>query len=63
MSNFYQKSKSEVRDNNIAENQKEETNAKELDLNELDQVTGGISLRDVDKVDTTDVSDDTKSKA
>ncbi len=34
-----------------------------LDLEALDKVTGGVSLRDVKKVETTDVSDDTKSKA
>lgn len=34
----------------------------ELSLDELDQVSGGFSLRDFDTVGTTDIDDDTKSK-
>ena len=60
MLKFHQKSKTQI--NNIAKNQGEEKNTKELGLNELDQVAGGVSLRDIVKIDTTDVSDDTKSK-
>lgn len=62
MSKFHEKKQSKAKANNMGANQKEETNAKELDLTELDQVAGGVSLRDVDKIETTDISDDTKSK-
>ncbi|NMB98157.1 MAG: hypothetical protein GYA02_16390 [Clostridiaceae bacterium] len=62
MSKFYEKSKNKVQINNKANNQKEEVNERELEISELDEVAGGISLRDVDKVDTTDISDSTKSK-
>ena len=34
----------------------------ELDLDELDQVAGGASLRNVQKVQTTDISENTRSK-
>ena len=34
----------------------------ELDLDELDQVAGGASLRNVKKIQTTDISDNTRSK-
>ena len=56
MSIFNQKGKREVK--NI-QNKKEE---KELDLDALDKVTGGVFLRDIDKIKTTDVNDNTKSK-
>lgn len=41
---------------------KKEVETKEIDLDTLEQVSGGISLRDVKKITTTDISDNTKSK-
>jgi len=41
---------------------KKEVETKEVDLDTLEQVSGGISLRDVKKVTTTDINDNTKSK-
>jgi len=53
MSDLKQKGKNKVQ---------AEAEAKELDIDALEQVSGGVSLRDADKVETTDVSDDTRSK-
>ena len=62
MFKFRQKDQSKEKAGKADTYKKEEANAKELDLTELDQVAGGVSLRDVDKIETTDISDDTKSK-
>jgi len=63
MSEIIRKGKSKIQANKVQTNQKVEAEEKELDFDALDQVAGGISLSDVPKIETTDISEDTKSKA
>ena len=49
----------ENRNTNAATEEKKTSSSEELDLDALDQVAGGVGLRDVKKVKTTDISQDT----
>lgn len=44
------------------ENKNKEMEEEELNLDELEEVTGGSGLRTVKKVQTYDISEDTKAK-
>lgn len=44
------------------ENDNNVKGSKELDLDDLDQVTGGVGIKDVSKKTTTSKSQDTNSK-
>ncbi|NMB96497.1 MAG: hypothetical protein GYA02_07790 [Clostridiaceae bacterium] len=61
MSGLNQKSEREAKIKQKVNTDKKATD-NELDLDELDQVVGGVSLSRMSKVETTDINDNTRSK-